>query len=479
MMTPAENHPTGESGTASPADDGDAPRAPSLRGNRSRRSEYGGDSSSSTGSARSTTAPPTMPWTRSNLADRGRRGDGDHGPVGRRQVHAAQHDRRPGPAHPRQIVVDGIRVDRLNEAASARFRRLKVGFIFQSFHLLEELTRPRQRGRAGAAGGHRARPTAQARPTSSWVSSAWAMQPAATRRRSAAASGSASRSRERWSTGRRCCSPTSRPGRSTARTADSVLALLDDLDRRGQTIVLVTHDRRWPTRGAPGRPVGRRPHRRRRSRGEGRVMGAVGTRHRAGLRAAPAACVVAGVLLLASGAATIAPRVLDESAGARSTTPSRPPTARTWSRPTRATYRRRPRSPPRPAPVTEAAGPWPVRRPGMRWPTWQGLRDASTGGLGVRPLRPRIPTSIGSRQRGAWWALPASRPRAVAGPRGSGRSVGDTIESRGAPAKGNGGKGAVLPADGRPGWGEPGCRRSPCRSSGSRGRSARPTLTAG
>ena len=39
-----------------------------------------------------------------------------------------------------EIVMDGVRVDRLSETAAARFRRAKVGFVFQFFHLLEDLT---------------------------------------------------------------------------------------------------------------------------------------------------------------------------------------------------------------------------------------------------------------------------------------------------------------------------------------------------
>src|SRR5690242_1565538 len=39
-----------------------------------------------------------------------------------------------------EVVVDGVRVDRLGEAAAARFRRTAVGFIFQFFHLLDDLT---------------------------------------------------------------------------------------------------------------------------------------------------------------------------------------------------------------------------------------------------------------------------------------------------------------------------------------------------
>ena len=39
-----------------------------------------------------------------------------------------------------EITMDGVRVDRLSETAAAQFRRAKVGFVFQFFHLLEDLT---------------------------------------------------------------------------------------------------------------------------------------------------------------------------------------------------------------------------------------------------------------------------------------------------------------------------------------------------
>jgi putative ABC transport system ATP-binding protein len=38
------------------------------------------------------------------------------------------------------VTVDGERVDRLGEAASARFRRARVGMVFQFFNLLEDLS---------------------------------------------------------------------------------------------------------------------------------------------------------------------------------------------------------------------------------------------------------------------------------------------------------------------------------------------------
>jgi putative ABC transport system ATP-binding protein len=38
------------------------------------------------------------------------------------------------------VTVDGIRVDRLGEAASARYRRARIGLVFQFFNLLDDLT---------------------------------------------------------------------------------------------------------------------------------------------------------------------------------------------------------------------------------------------------------------------------------------------------------------------------------------------------
>ncbi|WP_117210495.1 ABC transporter ATP-binding protein [Allorhizocola rhizosphaerae] len=38
------------------------------------------------------------------------------------------------------VTVDGVRVDKLGEAASARYRRAKIGMVFQFFNLLDDLT---------------------------------------------------------------------------------------------------------------------------------------------------------------------------------------------------------------------------------------------------------------------------------------------------------------------------------------------------
>jgi putative ABC transport system ATP-binding protein len=38
------------------------------------------------------------------------------------------------------VTVEGVRVDRLSEAASARYRRARIGLVFQFFNLLDDLT---------------------------------------------------------------------------------------------------------------------------------------------------------------------------------------------------------------------------------------------------------------------------------------------------------------------------------------------------
>jgi putative ABC transport system ATP-binding protein len=38
------------------------------------------------------------------------------------------------------VTVDGLRVDGLSETASARYRRARIGMVFQFFHLLDDLT---------------------------------------------------------------------------------------------------------------------------------------------------------------------------------------------------------------------------------------------------------------------------------------------------------------------------------------------------
>ncbi len=117
------------------------------------------------------------------------------------------------------VTVAGQRIDTLGESALARFRARHVGIIFQFFNLLDDLTvEDNVLLPAQLAGASRRRARARAAELLDRMGLA-DQRATPIRRGSPAVSGSASRSPGRWSTPRSCCSPTSRPGRSTPQPA--------------------------------------------------------------------------------------------------------------------------------------------------------------------------------------------------------------------------------------------------------------------
>lgn len=140
-----------------------------------------------------------------------------------------------------EVIVDGVRVDRLGEAAAARYRRLRVGMVFQFFNLIDDLTvldnvlLPAQLAGLGRAEG---RARAEQLLASLGVD-------AYARRRPAQLSGG---ERQRVAV---CRALINRPallladeptGALDTASREDVKELIRELNADGQTIVLVTHD---------------------------------------------------------------------------------------------------------------------------------------------------------------------------------------------------------------------------------------------
>jgi putative ABC transport system ATP-binding protein len=140
-----------------------------------------------------------------------------------------------------EIVVDGVRVDRLSETAAARFRRSSVGFIFQFFHLLDDLSvADNVAVAAWLAGAPRTETRARVAELLE--------QLGLTNKASLFPATLSGGERQRLAIARAIVNrpavlladePT---GALDRRNGESALSLLEDLNRRGQTIVLVTHD---------------------------------------------------------------------------------------------------------------------------------------------------------------------------------------------------------------------------------------------
>lgn len=140
-----------------------------------------------------------------------------------------------------EIVVDGMRVDRLGETAAARYRRSSVGFIFQFFHLLDDLSVADNVAVAGWLAGRR-RPDVRDRVDELLT------QLGLTDKSRAFPSTLSGGERQRVAIARAIVNrpavlladePT---GALDRRNGETALSILEDLNRRGQTIVLVTHD---------------------------------------------------------------------------------------------------------------------------------------------------------------------------------------------------------------------------------------------
>ena len=142
-----------------------------------------------------------------------------------------------------EVWVDGRRIDTLSERALARLRRRSVGFVFQSFHLVEELSAaenvelpallagrsPRQARRRAHALLERVGLAERARHLPSELSGGQ-------RQRVAIARALVNEPRVVLAD-----EPT---GNLDSAATNDILRVFDDLRRSGQTLVIVTHDER-------------------------------------------------------------------------------------------------------------------------------------------------------------------------------------------------------------------------------------------
>ncbi len=140
-----------------------------------------------------------------------------------------------------EIEVAGVRVDRLSEAGAARFRRTGIGFVFQFFHLLDDLSVADNIAVAALLAGTS---DAEAREHVAALLAQLGLADKAKHFPSTLSGGE----RQRVAIARAIVNgpavlladePT---GALDRRNGEDALALLEDLNRRGQTIVLVTHD---------------------------------------------------------------------------------------------------------------------------------------------------------------------------------------------------------------------------------------------
>src|ERR1051326_8824078 len=141
------------------------------------------------------------------------------------------------------ILVDGVDVGTLGEAALARYRRQRLGFVFQFFHLLNQLTvldnilLPAQlAGMKTSAARARARDLLAQLGIAEKAGEYPARLSGGQRQRVAIARALVNRPAVLLAD-----EPT---GALDSRTGEQVMEVLGEVNRGGQTVVLVTHDAR-------------------------------------------------------------------------------------------------------------------------------------------------------------------------------------------------------------------------------------------
>ena len=142
-----------------------------------------------------------------------------------------------------KVWLAGRRIDTMSERALARLRRDSVGFVFQSFHLMDELTAVENVELAGLLAGRAPR---RARRRALHLLDRVGLADRATHLPSALSGGQ----RQRVAIARALCNdplvvladePT---GNLDSAATLEVLRLFEDLRAAGQTLVVVTHDHR-------------------------------------------------------------------------------------------------------------------------------------------------------------------------------------------------------------------------------------------
>ena len=162
--------------------------------------------------------------------------------------------------------LDGKSVAHLSASERARIRNCEIGFIFQAFNLIGDLSVYENVELPSDLSRHGLRRTEDSELSKRWSASGWRHRMRHFPSQFPAGSSSASPSRGRWPASHSFCWRTSPPAISTRKAANRVMELLRDLHQEGATICLVTHDShyarmrrahhsssRWPrNRGEPG-----------------------------------------------------------------------------------------------------------------------------------------------------------------------------------------------------------------------------------